>query len=78
MIRSGRVSSRPACCPSFVDVAEVFPGEVRHVPLCLKKVYRTDAAAKRFKLSDKLRLRISAQALGTADAFSSFAERTCG
>lgn len=43
---------------NFVDVAEVFPGEVRHVLLCLKQVYRTDAAAKRFKLSDELRLQL--------------------
>jgi transposase len=31
---------------------------VQHVLLCLKEVYRTDAAAKRFKLSDELRLQL--------------------
>jgi transposase len=43
---------------NFVDLAEVFPQEVQHVLLCLKEVYRTDAAAKRFKLSDELRLQL--------------------
>jgi hypothetical protein len=42
----------------FVDLAEVFPQEVQHVLLCLKEVYRTDAAAKRFHLSDELRLQL--------------------
>lgn len=41
---------------NFVDVAEAFPDEVRHVLECFKEVYRTDAAAKRFKLSPEQRL----------------------
>jgi hypothetical protein len=43
---------------NFVDLAEVFPQEVQHVLLCLKEVYRTDAADKRFHLSDELRLQL--------------------
>lgn len=42
----------------FVDVAEAFPEEVRYVLQCLKEVYRTDAAAKRFKLSADQRLQL--------------------
>lgn len=42
----------------FVELAEVFPDEVKHILHELKKVYRTDAAAKRFKLSPPLRLQL--------------------
>ena len=42
----------------FVEVADAFPDEVRYVLQCFKEVYRTDAAAKRFKLSADQRLRL--------------------
>lgn len=42
----------------FVDVADVFREEVRYVLECLKKVYRTEAMAKRFRLSAELRLQL--------------------
>jgi len=42
----------------FVEVAEAFPEEVWYVLQCLKQVYRTDAAAKRFQLSAEQRLQL--------------------
>jgi hypothetical protein len=42
----------------FVEVAEAFPGEVRYVLQCFRKVYRTDAGARRFGLSTDQRLRL--------------------
>jgi len=43
---------------NFVDVVDAFPQEVRYVLECLREVYRTDAAARRFKLSDEQRMRL--------------------
>jgi transposase len=42
----------------FADLADTFPDPVRYVLHRLKQVYRTDAAAKRFKLSDEQRLQL--------------------
>jgi len=41
---------------NFVDVAAAFPDQVRHVLECFREVYRTDAASKRFHLSDEKRM----------------------
>ena len=40
------------------DVVDAFPQEVRYVLECLREVYRTDDAARRFKLSDEQRMRL--------------------
>jgi transposase len=42
----------------FADLADTFPDPVRYVLHQLKQVYRTDAAAKRFQLSDEERLQL--------------------
>jgi transposase len=43
---------------NFVDVVNDFPAEVRYVLECLKKVYQTDAQAKKQQLSPDERLRL--------------------
>jgi transposase len=43
---------------NFVEVVNEFPVEVRHVLECLKKVYQTDAKAKKQHLSSEERLRL--------------------
>jgi hypothetical protein len=43
---------------NFVDVVNEFPAEVRYVLECLKKVYHTDAEAKKQQLSPEERLRL--------------------
>jgi transposase len=42
----------------FVELSKMFSDQVKHILHELKKVYRTDAAAKRFKLSPQLRLQL--------------------
>ncbi len=49
---------------NFVDVVECFPAEVRYVLECLKKVYKTDAEAKKQQLSADERLRLHQQQSG--------------
>jgi hypothetical protein len=46
---------------NFVDVVHDFPAEVRYVLECLKKVYQTDAEAKKQSLSPEERLRLHHQ-----------------
>ena len=43
---------------NFVDVVDVFPEEVTYVLECLKKVYRTDAEARKAHLSPQERLQL--------------------
>jgi transposase len=43
---------------NFVDVVNEFPAEVRYVLECLKKVYQTDAQAKKQQVSPDDRLRL--------------------
>jgi transposase len=43
---------------NFVDVVKDFPAEVRYVLECLKKVYQSDAQAKKQQLSPDERLRL--------------------
>jgi hypothetical protein len=43
---------------NFVDVAAAFPPEVKYVLECLKKIYQTEAQAKKQKLSSDERLRL--------------------
>lgn len=49
---------------NFVDVVEYFPAEVRYVLECLKKVYRTNAEAKKQQLPADERLRLHQQQSG--------------
>ncbi len=49
---------------NFLDVVEYFPAEVRYVLECLKKVYKTDAEAKKQQLSADERLRLHQQQSG--------------
>lgn len=46
---------------NFVDVVKQFPAEVRHVLESLKEVYKTDAEAKKQRLSPDERLRLHQQ-----------------
>lgn len=49
---------------NFVDVVEYFPSEVKYILECLKKVYKTDAEAKKQQLSADERLRLHQQQSG--------------
>jgi len=49
---------------NFVEVISVFPTEAKHVILCLKKVYQTDAQAKQQHLSPAERLELHQQQSG--------------
>ena len=49
---------------NFVEVLDAFPTEAKHVILCLKKVYQTDAQAKRQHLSPEERLKLHQQQSG--------------
>ena len=49
---------------NFVEVVEDFPAEVAYVLECLKKVYRTDAEAKKQQLSPNERLRLHQEQSG--------------
>ena len=48
----------------FVDLIEAFPVEVKHVIRCLKKVYQTDAEARKQQLSPTERLQLHQQQSG--------------
>ena len=48
----------------FADLVAYFPAEVEHVLECLKKVYQTDAEAKKQKLSAEERLKLHQQQSG--------------